>query len=808
MKWSSSPLFVVLRFVIFLAPVQFVWGQVNVLTWHYDNQISGVNQSETLLTPANVNTKNFARLFTQPVDGYIIGQPLYVPGLNVQGSGVHNVVFVATMHDTVYAFDADNAAPGPLWMTSIFNYSPAGATTVNPVIKQCGNDTAWAEVGIVSTPVIDPGTNTMYVVAETYENSQVVHRLHALDITSGLEMPGWPATIAGNYVFNGKNNFFLDKDQMNRPGLLLANGHVYIGWGGPSCNVVDQGWIMSYNAATGGQEGIFDDEPGTYWSSFWQKGASLSADTEGNIYGETGEGSTAAPGTNFGTSVIKLSQTGTELTVADWFTPYDAQYLYNQDLDLNTGVLVLPDQPGPYPHELILSGKQGTVYVLDRDDMGQICAWCVSTDSQIIQELPNPTGTWPGTPVFWNGKVYLDGGNTLFAYTLSNGILMTPPATLQINGGGHSLITSNGTANAVYWSIGSGVLQAIDPTRLKVLYTSNQAPNRRDVLPPLAHFASPIEADGKVFVGTQTSLAVYGLLPQLIPSAGNNQSSAVGSTIAITAQAVDSYSGNPNSGVSVTFSDGGKGGTFSNSIVTTDVNGKAFTNYTPPTKARTYTLTATASGYTSATFSETAAPGPPAQLICQSGAGQTAGALTTLPSPLVATVQDQYHNPVPGVVVMFSDGGVGGTFSANPVTTDQLGHATVRYTTSTKAGTVKITASSSGLTNVNYSETVRPGPANNIAVVSGNNQTGALSTSLSRPLVEKVTDQYGNVVPGVTVTYTDNGAGGSFSANPVVTNTWGNASVSYTTPATSGTVSITVSVTGVSNVAMFTENVK
>jgi len=711
------------------------------------------------------------------------------------------------MHDTVYAFDADNPAVGPLWMTTIFNYSPPGATTVDPMIKQCDNGTAWAEVGIVSTPVIDPSTNTMYLVAETYENSQVVHRLHALDITSGLEMPGWPVTITANYNFNGHNNRFLDQDQLNRPGLLLANGHVYIGWGGPSCNVVDQGWIMSYNATTGGQEGVFDAEPGTYWASFWQKGASLSADSEGNIYGETGEGSTVAPGTNFGTSVIKLSQIGTDLAIADWFTPYDAQYLFNQDLDLNTGVLVLPDQPGPYPHELIVTGKQGTVYVLNRDDMGQLCSWCLTTDSQIIQELPTAVGTWSGTPVFWNGTVYFDGGNTLSAYTLSNGILLTPPATLHFQGGGNSLITSDVTAGALYWSIGSNVLQAIDPTILKILYTSNQAPNKRDVLPPLAHFVGPIVADGKVFVGTQTSLVVYGLLPQLISAAGNTQTSAVGTTVAITAQAVDPYSGNPYAGVSVTFSDGGKGGMFSNSVVTTDANGNASTNYTLPKQPKTCTLTATSIGSVSTTFLETAVVGPPKFLIRQSGSPQTAGILTTFPSALVATVQDQYHNSVPGVAVSFSDGGVGGQFSANPVTTDQLGHASVSYTTSTKAGSLTIKVSSTGLASVGYPETVTPGPATNIAIVSGNNQTGAPSTTLSKVLVVKVTDQYGNVVPGASVTYVDNGAGGSFSANPVVTGSQGTASVSYATAATPGTVSISASATGVSNAAQFKENV-
>src|SRR5437667_9216360 len=186
-KLGSLPLFVLLQLTIFLASVQFVCGQVSVLTWHYDNQRSSVNQSETLLTPANVNTKSFAKLFTQPVDGYIVGQPLYVPGLsvvpgpNVHDSGVHNVAFVATMHDSVYAFDADNGALGPLWKTSLLDYSPTGATPVNPNVKPCNNDTAWAEIGIVSTPVIDPSTNRMYVVGETYENYHVVHPLPAPD---------------------------------------------------------------------------------------------------------------------------------------------------------------------------------------------------------------------------------------------------------------------------------------------------------------------------------------------------------------------------------------------------------------------------------------------------------------------------------------------------------------------------------------------------------------------------------------------------------------------------------------------------
>jgi len=827
MKWSLLSLFVPLQLAIFLASAQSVSGQVSVLTWHYDNQRSSVNQNETLLTPANVNSKTFGELYAQPVDGYIVGHALYVPGLylppapTVQNSGVHNVVFVATMHDSVYAFDADMPSLGPLWMTSLFDYGPAGATTVNPYIKGCNDEISYAEVGIVSTPVIDPDTNTMYLVAETYENSQVVHRLHALDITSGVELSGWPVRITANYVSNGQNNLFLDAGQLNRPGLLLANGHVYIAWAAPSCNVADEGWIMSYNATTGAQEGVFDTEPGSRWAGIWQRGAGLSADSDGNIYGESGEGRFVY-GTNFPISIIKLCQIGTGqcgmgqidpgIMVADWFAPYNESSLSGADMDLNTGVLVLPDQPGLNPHELIASGKEGTVYVLNRDNLGQFCSTCTAdtTDTQIIQELPKEVGTGPGIPIFFNGTVYFDGANKVSAYALNNGVLQKPPKTVSFIttfAKGHGLITSNGATNAIYWSLANNVLRAIDATTLRILYTSIQAPNQRDVVPPLAHFAGPIEADGKVFVGTQTSLIVYGLLPHLTSAAGNNQSSAVATTIAITARIVDQYSGNPYAGVSVTFSDSGKGGTFSNSIVTTDVNGNASTNYTLPTKTGTYTLTATASGYGEATFSETAAPGPP-QLRYQSGMTQTTGLQTTFPSPLVATVSDQYHNPIPGVAVSFSDGVAGGQFSVDSATTNQLGHASVSYTTSTKAGQLVITASSAGLNSIRYIEKVTPGPANNIVAVLGNNQKGLSSTLLGKALMVKVTDQYGNAVPGTSVTYSDNGAGGSFSANPVVTNSSGNASVQYTTPATVGPVPIFATVTGVSTPAQFTVTVQ
>jgi hypothetical protein len=442
----------------------------------------------------------------------VVGHPLYLPSVNIPGQGVHNVVYVATMHDSVYAFDADSASASPLWMTSILSYSPTGATSVPATVKKNSGTTGWTELGIISTPVIDPVTDTLYLVAETYENLNVVHRLHALDVTTGQEKFG-PTTIAASYTLNGTTTVFADLYQMNRPGLLLANGHVYIGWGSNGNNAYSQGWVLSYNAATLQQEGAYTAEPGKTLASIWQKDAGLSADSSGNVYVETAEG-VYAPGTNLSSSVLKLTQTGTTLALVDWFTPYNQQYLAAQDLDLNDGVLILPDQPGPYPHELIAEGKEGTIYVLNRDNMGQFCSTCTAGDTQIVQEVPG-AAKQSGTPVYWNNTVYFTAQSSpVFAYTLSNGALVVPPSvqSIKMGGGGHAIITANGNSNGILWFTNGNSLWALDAGTLNVLYTSNQAANGRDVVPPLAHFATPIAADGKILIGTQNSLVVYGLL--------------------------------------------------------------------------------------------------------------------------------------------------------------------------------------------------------------------------------------------------------------------------------------------------------
>lgn len=487
-------------------------AQTSILTWHYDNLRSGANTTETVLTPANVNYNTFGKLSTKPVDGYVVAQPLYVPNLNIAGKGVHNVVFVATMHDSVYAFDADDNDNSPLWYTSILAYSPPGATTVPATVKKDAGTTGWLELGIVSTPVINLENHTLYLVAETYENSQVVHRLHALDITSGLEKLGGPTTIVATCTSNGVTTAFQDLYQMNRPALLLAQHQIFVAWGSNGNNNYSQGWLMSYSASTLQPLGAVTAEPGKTLASIWQKGAGISGDLQGNLYAVTGEGPYVT-GSNLSISVIKFSSTS-GVQVADFFTPYNHQTLSAQDKDL-TGLLLLPLQSGRYPREMIAIGKEGTIYLLNRDHLGGLCTNCTTGDTQVVQEISQGAGPGGGNPSFWNARVYFTGAaSPVQAYTVENGTMVVPPAksSKSMDGGGHSIITANGTTNGILWFLNGKALYALDAITLKTLYNSATAPNQRDVLPPLPHFPEPIVADGKLFIGTTNSLVTYGLL--------------------------------------------------------------------------------------------------------------------------------------------------------------------------------------------------------------------------------------------------------------------------------------------------------
>jgi hypothetical protein len=444
----------------------------------------------------------------------VIGQALYLPGVTIPGAGVHNVVYAVTMHDSVYAFDAESATgnnASPLWHTSFLTN---GATTIPIALQGCGATTKWTEVGIVSTPVIDSVAGTLYVVAKTYENSAFVHRLHALDMTTGLEKTGSPIVITASYQFAGKNNIFEDAMQINRPALLLENGNLYIAFGSNGCRGDhEQGWVVAYNASTLQPAGAFDDEPGNSAAAIWQRGGGLSADSLGNIYGATADGN-FTPGTNFGQSVFKLSQVGSALQLADWFTPFNEQYLDHHDLDMNEPVLVLPDQAAKYPHLLAAVGKEGTIYILNRDNMGHFCNTCTRTDTQIVEEL-RVFAPETGALIYWNNAIYSSGnGSPIAALALTKGLLAkTPFAQSKKVTNGHSpVISANGSTAGVLWQIlGSASLAAFDATTLVRLYSSGQAPNNRDQLPTLPHFANLVVANGKVYVGANNSLVVYGL---------------------------------------------------------------------------------------------------------------------------------------------------------------------------------------------------------------------------------------------------------------------------------------------------------
>lgn len=711
-----------LAVILCMAFVSVSSGQEAFVTGRSNNQRTGANTSETLLTPSNVNKNRFGKLFNYSIDYQSLAQPLYVPNVAIPGLGIHNVVYVATMADSVYAFDADSkqgANASPLWHVN-FTDPANGITTASMAthtLPCAPSETAgpgFTQEGIVSTPAIDLATATLYVVAKTLENGTVRHHLHALDLATGQEKFGGPALISATSTSKaGHVTVFNSLHQKNRPGLLLLNGVVYIGFGSNYCNDSNSGWVLSYDAATLSPLDVFNTSPDHGLVSIWQAGNGLTADDAGNIFAETAE--SAAPydvpsgGQTFANSVLKLAP---DLTLLDFFTPWSVAFLNAHDLDLSsTGVLVLPDQNGPFPHEIIASGKQGFVYVLNRDDMGMFS----TNDSQVLQEiplLPGETGTstreiLSSSPAYWNNTVYFTpAGSPIMAFPLSGGLLGTPLQTAAPYAGGHSpAISANGNTNGVLWTINGSQLFAYDAVSLKLLYTTNQAANGRDKLAPIAHFATQTVANGRVYVATRTTLEVFGLFPDLSVVSGANQSATVLTTLPspIRVHVGDPYSGVGVFGVTVIFSDGGKGGIFNPPSAITDSNGFASTSYTLPKKSGTYTVTASATTFGNATATETALPAAAVKIISFGGAKQTGTPGSVLPKPLVAQARDVYNNGVPGITVTFS--ATAGSLSNTSVVTDASGMARTVYQLPATVGTFYVTASSTGLNTIKFAET-------------------------------------------------------------------------------------------------------
>lgn len=502
---------------------------VNVLTQHNDNGRTGANLNETTLTTLNVTVGQFGKLFSRSVDGQIYAQPLYVSNVDFGSRGVHNVVYVATEKNNVYAFDADDpAAALPLWQTNLGPPVP---------VKNVGELYDINEyVGITSTPVIDLATRTLYCVAKTKQGGSYPQRLHALDITTGQQKFGAPVVIDGSVQGTGDGTkrgtiAFNSLRHLNRPGLLLQNGYLYIAFGSHGDVRPYHGWVFSYNAATLQQVAIFNTTPDTWGGATWQSGQGLAADGTG-IYLMTANGHFDGDigGRNLSSSFLKLG--APSLNLLDWFSPYNADALDSNNDDLaSAGPLVMPGT-----NFLVGGGKEGVLYLLNRSDMGHFRA---GGNSQIVQDFQAGAGHLHGSPVYWNSAqhgplVYLwTEQDTLKAFRFANGLFQSSPfasgsitapdgmpgAMLSVSAAGSA------TGSGIVWAslpfsgnanleTVPGVLRAFDASNVAIeLWNSMQDPSRDD-LGNFAKYTPPTIASGKVYLATfSNQLVVYGLNP-------------------------------------------------------------------------------------------------------------------------------------------------------------------------------------------------------------------------------------------------------------------------------------------------------
>jgi hypothetical protein len=511
---------------------------VNVTTYHNDNARDGWNASEAVLTPQNVNSTGFGKLRELPVDGKVDGQPLYVSSLSVAGQ-THNVLIVVTEHGSAYAFDADSG-------TQLWTVSALGANETTSDDHGCGQITP--EIGITDTPVIDRthGPNgTVFFVAMSKDASSKYHqRLHALDLATGAELAGSPTEIQASFSGSGYGStngmqVFDPGQYAERVGLLLMNGQLYLAWTSHCDEDPYTGWLMAYSESTLQQTSVLNLTPngpstphfGDGEGSVWMSGAGLAGDTQGNIFfldaNGTFDSTLSASGFpaqgDFGNAFVKVSTTGNVLAAADYFAAYNLQSESDADQDLGSGgAMLLPDQTdanGHTRHLAVGAGKDTNIYVVDRDNMGKFNA---STNA-VYQELPSALsgGAWSMASLFNNTVYYAGQGDRLKSFPITNALLATTPASESANTFGYPgatpSVSSNGSQNGIVWAIenqnGAGVLHAYNTTNLATeLYDSNQAANSRDHFSD-NKFVPPMIANGKVYVGTTNSVAVFGLLP-------------------------------------------------------------------------------------------------------------------------------------------------------------------------------------------------------------------------------------------------------------------------------------------------------
>jgi hypothetical protein len=491
-------------------------------TWRNDSSRSGQNQKELALAPATVASSTFGRLFSCLLDGYAYAQPLYVANLGVPGKGTRNVVFVATEKATVYAFDADANPCVPLWKSSLI---PAGEVAVQtPIPGTTGKDIVPL-IGITGTPVIDKNSSTLYVVAETQTstiNPSYLERLYALDLATGQPkiVPNGVQVLTALSI----NPAFSPQWANQRAALLLDNGNVYIAFASHHGEGLYHGWLMGYDAATLQQNMIFDVTPTGVQGGIWQSGGGPSADSNHDVFVATGSGTFDADrgGQDYGDSFLFLNTAGTP-SVMDYFSPCDEAT--SQDLGSSAPVL-LPDSAGSVPHLMMGGAKNGSLYVLNRDNLGKFNS-CPDLTPR-VQVVPTGDASILSTPLFWNDFIYVAAENgKLKAFPMPGGVLNTLPLASQspeILGpqGATPVVSSNGANNAIIWLIDTSgalaapnspaILRAFDANNLSTeVYNSAMVPSR-DTAGLAVKFTVPTVANGKVYFGTQTELDVYGLL--------------------------------------------------------------------------------------------------------------------------------------------------------------------------------------------------------------------------------------------------------------------------------------------------------
>ena len=526
-------------------------AQSSVVTYHNDNGRTGSYPAEILLSPQNVQAGMFGKRYALPLNGAVYAQPLYLSRVNVAGKGYRDVLFVATSHDSLYAFDANYQSSSnmePLWQVDFLD-SANGIGAVSGTDVNCH---VIPEVGITGTPVIDPVAGTIYLIAATKESGQFVYRLHAIDVRSGAEQPGSPVVI--------QPDGFVAASQKQRTALLLANGIVYSTWSGYCDSGTYHGLVMAHDAATLNLVSVFDATPGDRGASFWNGGAGPSADENGHIYAVSAnadfDGDAAAA--RYDNSVLNL--TPSSLAVTDFFTPFNKLALDAADLDLgSSGALILPDEAGTaaHPHLLFTSGKEGRLYLLDRGALG---GPQTGSDPGAVSSLllPGSLQTF-GMAAYFNNSIYIAPGNSPM-FTFPTGIvpLIAPSAqTANTNSapGATPSISANGVLNGIAWIVApdsSGKLLAYDASNLNPLYDSSAQAS--DNLESYAEFAVPTIADGKVFAGTIYGVAVYGEIaasPPVVSGVTNSASYAAnaispGSLITLFGSALAPLSGNAN----------------------------------------------------------------------------------------------------------------------------------------------------------------------------------------------------------------------------------------------------------------------